>query len=721
MTRMSVSAAKSDPVAVGAAGSLAERRADERARSAELRLGFPSRPSGRPPRADAAADRLAADRLAAPGPVAAIAATPGEPLPSSTRGRMERAFQHDFSRVRLHSGPQAERSAASIDAFAFTLGQHVVLPDPEPAALTHELAHVVEQETGRDAPGVVRRLGAGEAIARFFGGGTFREAELKAYLSRLMEPGATIEDDIDSDNKARAVVEKQLHKDAPVQVRKLLIEEMLSGATVNDDEQAILKILDDASDEELETLVKMDDLRTRLDDKLDGEENDKLQVVLARIFDARDRPIPLDWKFKYSIAGAEEFEGGRQGVKLTTLAVRPEGAKDPIQLAASESITQGGAEERLLRKQVPYPRSKGGEAFADFQVGASDEEGRIKPLGGGVRQVKAGYAPIDLLAKSATLKLDVTMAQQEVGSDTLTSGTSQEHATGSEDFTENKATREEVDTTGRTIDRKATVKKGQKRGVSGEAGVEAEHQQETSTEDVHKEEEQHETGTRDATETIDHTQKTDGTETTVTLSSEVTGELTPSLKAELAGELGVGIADLAGMLIPFMGLSKGLLGKILGKAAKGLGLLSVLGDADKSSLSLKIEGGVSFKVAGTLRGEAAKKWIESTTRTTGTTVTDEDTTRDTTGKSDEHRTGGAHRDTLRGSGKIGASAEGSVEREGSVGVQDTRQHETRRGSERTTGRKDTTGDKDASTTGEEKQTKRLIAVVKDATLTLKTQ
>ena len=66
---------------------------------------------------------------------------------------MERRFRHDFSRVRIHTGADAEQSAAGVDASAYTVGSNVVFgrgrfaPETPHGSrlLAHELAHVVQQ------------------------------------------------------------------------------------------------------------------------------------------------------------------------------------------------------------------------------------------------------------------------------------------------------------------------------------------------------------------------------------------------------------------------------------------------------------------------------------------------------------------------------------------------------------------------------------------------
>jgi outer membrane protein OmpA-like peptidoglycan-associated protein len=81
----------------------------------------------------------------------------GQPLGPNSRAFFEPLFGRDFSQVRLHTGDRAADAARSIDARAFTSGNHVVMGageyQPSSSAgkklLAHELTHVVQQ---RQAP-----------------------------------------------------------------------------------------------------------------------------------------------------------------------------------------------------------------------------------------------------------------------------------------------------------------------------------------------------------------------------------------------------------------------------------------------------------------------------------------------------------------------------------------------------------------------------------------
>ncbi len=107
----------------------------------------------------------------------------GRPLPEAVRGRMEAALGADFSAVRVHVGPQAER----IGAIAFTLGSDIYFapgrfqPDTAPGQqlLGHELAHVVQQRQGR----VRNPMGSGIAVVQ--------DRALEAEADRLGQHAAS--------------------------------------------------------------------------------------------------------------------------------------------------------------------------------------------------------------------------------------------------------------------------------------------------------------------------------------------------------------------------------------------------------------------------------------------------------------------------------------------------------------------------------------------------
>ena len=116
----------------------------------------------------------------------------GQPLPDAIRARLESAFGHDFSHVRIHADGAAAESAEALNALAFTLGRDIYFsrgafrpqsPDGL-ELLAHELTHVVQADEGRlpaasgdgldvsspSDPHEREAYAMGEAVARDLGG-----------------------------------------------------------------------------------------------------------------------------------------------------------------------------------------------------------------------------------------------------------------------------------------------------------------------------------------------------------------------------------------------------------------------------------------------------------------------------------------------------------------------------------------------------------------------
>ncbi len=95
--------------------------------------------------------------VSVPGPdVHAALNEAGQPLASGVRGFFESRFGHDLSQVRVHADARAEASARTVEARAYTVGEHIVFGrsqyDPASRAgrllLAHELTHVLQQRPG---------------------------------------------------------------------------------------------------------------------------------------------------------------------------------------------------------------------------------------------------------------------------------------------------------------------------------------------------------------------------------------------------------------------------------------------------------------------------------------------------------------------------------------------------------------------------------------------
>lgn len=136
---------------------------------------------------------------------------------------------------------------------------------------------------------IIQRVSFGESVARFFGGGTFSEEELLAYLS-VLDNTRAIEDNIDSDNKARAIVNAWKRGGSPYdltpQRKILLIKEMQSGFTGDDDEQAILELLERSDNAALSVIFGSGGLDVHdLNSDFHFAEWDRLQDFYRRRFE----------------------------------------------------------------------------------------------------------------------------------------------------------------------------------------------------------------------------------------------------------------------------------------------------------------------------------------------------------------------------------------------------------------------------------------------------
>lgn len=102
------------------------------------------------------ASENSAGTLVAPAIVEDVLRSPGAPLDADTRDFFEPRFGHDFSHIRIHTGPTATASADAIDAHAYAVGDHVVFgasqfsPSSQTGRhlLAHELAHTIQQGDG---------------------------------------------------------------------------------------------------------------------------------------------------------------------------------------------------------------------------------------------------------------------------------------------------------------------------------------------------------------------------------------------------------------------------------------------------------------------------------------------------------------------------------------------------------------------------------------------
>ena len=221
----------------------------------------------------------------------------GSPLPASTNQFMSTAIGSDFSNVRVHTGSNAIQMNQGLNARAFTHGSDVYFNKGEysPSSsggrrlLGHELTHVVQQNNVSSLSGPsIQRIGFGESLYRLFGGGTFSDDELLAYLNVIDQQ--RIEGNNTSDNKARAIVGKWRNGDVRFNISPTraiyLIKEMQDGPTLNEDENAILQILEGSGDSALQIIFGSNGVSpSELNSDFQGGEWEQLQAFYANRFE----------------------------------------------------------------------------------------------------------------------------------------------------------------------------------------------------------------------------------------------------------------------------------------------------------------------------------------------------------------------------------------------------------------------------------------------------
>lgn len=150
---------------IGAGNDALEREADRNAEQV-MTASAQSSVGGAPLGIQCLSGQATGQMITAPDSVDRTLASSGKALEPAVRQDMEQRFGYDFSRVRVHSGTEAEQSARDVNAHAYTVGQNIVFgaggftPETHQGRrlLAHELTHVVQQSKGSVEPMIQRRL-----------------------------------------------------------------------------------------------------------------------------------------------------------------------------------------------------------------------------------------------------------------------------------------------------------------------------------------------------------------------------------------------------------------------------------------------------------------------------------------------------------------------------------------------------------------------------------
>lgn len=246
---------------------------------------------------------------AAPSLVNDVLAAPGQPLDAATRGFMEERFGHDFSSVRIHADERAARSARSVDALAYTAGSNIAFAQGHYSPrtpmgrqlLAHELAHVVQQSGASEKSfPMLQRATTAESVGRAFRDFFFfvpslfgaeldySDDELQEYLADITKDNK-IKGGYYNDDKARAIVRRWKAGNSKFRLiasqKTLLINEMLDGATLGDDEDRILDLLERSGDADLRTMFAPGGVSIeRLESDLNGDSRKRLDAFIMKKF-----------------------------------------------------------------------------------------------------------------------------------------------------------------------------------------------------------------------------------------------------------------------------------------------------------------------------------------------------------------------------------------------------------------------------------------------------
>jgi hypothetical protein len=200
------------------------------------------------------------------------------------RGARHTAPLRTGSAIDLPDSPlerEAERTADLVTAgVTRSSGREAADTGSRVAAAARQIARVA-----RTSALIVQRVGIGEFFARLFFEGTFSDKELLDYLQYL-DDNARIEGDYDSDNKARVIIRRWRADPSSFKLtlarKQLLLQELIDGPTLDDDEHAILELLRGSDSSEISSLIAAAGGEESLKGEFQGSESDELDAFLAQ-------------------------------------------------------------------------------------------------------------------------------------------------------------------------------------------------------------------------------------------------------------------------------------------------------------------------------------------------------------------------------------------------------------------------------------------------------
>jgi hypothetical protein len=266
----------------------------------------------------------------------------------------------------------------------------------------------------------VQRLAWYESIAVFFGAeGNFGDKELLSYLEKITTANEH-EGSFDSDNKARAIVRRWKAGQAefklePLQ-KALLIQEMQDGATLDDDENAILDLLELSDIAALRVMFGAGKLSVKdLESDLDGAEYKRLtQFFATRFRDGRDGLLKGNVEPKGDPGkGAPVFAYDAAGLKQRLDAATSSDQVDSVaaEIFALEPKARDKAMQDLGRERAALARQI--DDLAEKIAAETDEDKKLL-LGIKASTTSGRLKAYDIMLQRASRDIALTTSGKEL-------------------------------------------------------------------------------------------------------------------------------------------------------------------------------------------------------------------------------------------------------------------------------------------------------------------
>ncbi|HMQ46530.1 MAG TPA: hypothetical protein PKA00_04565 [Saprospiraceae bacterium] len=268
-----------------------------------------------------------------------------------------------------------------------------------------------------------------KAIGRLFGSENYSKEELDSYLNYI-KTAKKIEDRYDSDNKARAVVSrKDEFGTLSTDVKTLLIQEMIKGATLGADEGAIISLLRDASLDEMKAILSQLG-REKLWGQFSGYNRRVIEAITLTEADLSDQAMLSKLK-SLSSKELEDYKTNARVPAVSTMAwklIQLKGITTPLDVGQVDRIDQSGTAHfsitgfniQVLKDQSTGKQGEG--AYTEVKVNPG-QFGPNVTMDGVTNTVKSWVGPSDPVV---TIQTFYDLGAKRSGSSGYGRGTTEE-------------------------------------------------------------------------------------------------------------------------------------------------------------------------------------------------------------------------------------------------------------------------------------------------------